>query len=84
MFMGGWVIEVTLLSSNRTPELEYVGVLFMFMMLLIMLRGSRGGPEPTWVSTVFIWLARLCLEGADASNRCIKVRRSTRGSPGTS
>jgi hypothetical protein len=64
MFMGGWVMEVTLLSSSRTPELEYVGLLSMAMMYLIMLRGTRGGPNPTSISIAFIWLARLCLEGA--------------------
>lgn len=62
IFIGGWSIGATLLSPNRRPELEYVGVLFMVMMYIILLRGGRGGSRPTWISAAFIWLARLCLE----------------------
>ena len=68
MFTGGWVIGVTLLSTNRRPELVYVGVLFMVMMCIILTRGRRGGCKPTWISAAFIWLARFCLRGADAAN----------------
>lgn len=68
IFMGGWVIGATLLSSNRRPELGYVGVLFMVMMYIILMSGRRGGSEPTWISAAFIWLVRFCLGGADASN----------------
>lgn len=69
VFIGGWVIGATLMSSDHRPELEYVGRLFMVMMWIILMRGQRGGPEPTWMSMVFIWLVRFCLGGADASNR---------------
>jgi hypothetical protein len=69
IFLGGWVIGAMSLSSDRRPELEYVGLLFMVLMWIIMMREHRGGSEPTWISTAFIWLVRFCLGGADASNR---------------
>ena len=62
ILIGGWVIGATLLSSNRRPELEYIGLLFMVTVYIILLRGSRGGSEPTWISRAFTWLARFCLE----------------------
>lgn len=68
IFTGGWVIGATLLSPNRRPELGYIGVLFMVMVYMFLMRGTRGGPKPTWISAVFIWLARFGLGGADASN----------------
>jgi len=67
-FIGGWVIGVTWLSSSRRPELLYVGLLFMVMMYVILIRGPRAGSEPTWISAAFIWLVHFCLGGADASN----------------
>lgn len=68
IFIGGWVIGATLLSSNRRPELEYLGRLFMVVMWIIMMREHRGGSKPTWISAAFIWLVRFCLGGANASN----------------
>ena len=69
IFIGGWVVGATLLSSNCRPELGYVGVLLMVMMNTILMRGSRGGSEPTrMISPRLIWLVRFCLGGADASN----------------
>jgi Na+-transporting NADH:ubiquinone oxidoreductase subunit NqrB len=68
ILIGGWVIGATWLSSDRRPELVYIGLLFMVMMFIILIRGHRGGSEPTWISTAFIWLVRFCLGGADASN----------------
>ena len=68
IFTGGWVIGVTLLSTNHRRELGYVGVLFMVMMCIILMRGRRGGSKPTWISAAFIWLARLCLRGANTAN----------------
>jgi hypothetical protein len=62
ILVGGWAIGVTLLSSNRRPELEYIGLLFMVTVYIILLRETRGGSEPTSVSRAFIWLARFCLE----------------------
>ena len=68
-FTGGWVISVTLLSPNRRPELGYVGVIFMAMLYIILMRGRRGGSKLTWISAAFIWLARFYLGGADATSR---------------
>lgn len=62
ILIGGWVIGATLLSFNRRPELDYIGLLFMVTVYIILLRGTRGGSEPTWISGTFIWLARFCLE----------------------
>lgn len=62
IFTGGWVIGATLLSSSRRPELEYIGLLFMVTVYIILMRGTRGGSEPTWISRAFIWLTRFCLE----------------------
>lgn len=60
MFMGGRIIGATLFS-NCKPELGCVGLLFMVMMYIVLLRGQRGGSRPTWISAAFIWLARSCL-----------------------
>ena len=68
IFTGGWVIGVTLLPPNRRPELGYVGVIFMVIMYIILLRGRRGESKPTWISAAFIWLARFYLGGADATS----------------
>lgn len=68
IFIGGWVIGAMLLSSDRRLELGYVGLLFMVMAYIILARGQRGGSEPTWISTAFIWLVRFRLGGANASN----------------
>jgi hypothetical protein len=62
IFIGGCIIGATLSSSNHRPELEYIRLLFMVVVYIILLRGMRGGPEPTWISRAFIWLARFCLE----------------------
>jgi hypothetical protein len=57
ILIGSWVIGATLLSPNHRPELEYIGLLFMVTVYIILLRGTRGGPEPTWISKALIWLA---------------------------
>ena len=46
MLIGGWIIGATLFS-NRRPDLGYVGLFFMAMIFIVLLRGPRGGSRPT-------------------------------------
>ena len=61
MFIGGMTLGATLCPSC-SPELGYLGVLFMVACCIPIFMKGRGGSMPTWTSKAFIWLARLRLD----------------------